>query len=109
MNDLKTGWKLRINQPVSNADYVDFSPNFNSNFVAIIATTTNVNPRNVVGYLYQILDIPLIGKCEINERFTIINKFPKLIIFPSLDTPYTLRFRFADPIGKCVVKIWEKL
>jgi hypothetical protein len=110
--DLKVGiaWKLRISQTILGNANIDFAYSFSSQYIGVSASTTNVNPRNVVGYLNQILNIPVLGgKAEINERFTLINQIPKVIIFPSISENYSLRFRFASPVGNCQIKIWEYL
>lgn len=108
--DLKVGiaWRLRINKTILGNRNIDFLYNFKSQYIGVYAETTNVNPRNVVGYLTQTLNIPaLSGRTEINERFTLINQIPKVIIFPTVLDSFNLRFRFADPVGNCQVKIWE--
>lgn len=98
-------WILRVNQKVLGDGYVTFPKAF-LNTVTVLGTTTNVNPRNVVGYISHILKIPSIGDCEFEERFTLTNEYPKIITFPQSES-YYLRFRFASPVGNCWVKIWE--
>lgn len=108
--DLEVGiaWKLRINQTIFGNRNIDFLYDFKSEYIGVYAETTNVNPRNVAGYLTQTLNIPALGgRSEINERFTLINKIPKVLIFPAVSDSFNLRFRFADPVGNCQVKIWE--
>ena len=101
-------WKPRINQIILGNQNTDFSYNFTSQYIGIFASTTNVNPRNVVGYLTQTLYIASLGgRSEINERFTLINKIPKVLIFPVISNEFNLRFRFASPVGNCQIKIWE--
>lgn len=110
--DLKNGinWKLRINQTILGSKDTDFFYTFNNRYVAVLATTTNVYPRNVVGYLSQTINVALFGgKTIINERFVLINKIPKIIIFPEVDGGYQLRYRFSSPVGNCTLKIWENI
>lgn len=61
--DLTAGinWKLRINQKILGNANIDFPYNFKSQYIGVWATTTNVNPRNVVGYLTQTLYIAALG------------------------------------------------
>lgn len=108
--DLTIGinWKPRINQKILGNRNTDFPYNFKSQYIGVWATTTNINPRNVVGYLTQTLYIPALGgRSEISDRLIVINQIPKVIIFPAVSNSFNLRFRFADPVGNCQVKIWE--
>jgi hypothetical protein len=108
--DLKVGiaWKLRINQTIFGNANADFLYNLKSQYIGVYADTTNVNPRNVVGYLTQTLNISILGgRTEINERFTLINKIPNIIIFTAISNEFNFKFRFASPVGNCQIKIWE--
>lgn len=106
--EVDIAWKLRVNETILGNRNIDFLYNFKSQYIGVYAETTNVNPRNVVGYLTQTLYITALGgRTEINERFTLINKIPKVLIFLAVSDSFNLRFRFADPVGNCQVKIWE--
>jgi hypothetical protein len=98
---------VRENRKIYGDDNFIFPYQFQNN-ICVLATTTNVNPRNVVGYIYHIIKIPLLGgDIELGERFTLTNKFSKIILSPQVSEQYLLKFRFAGPVGNCQVKIWE--
>lgn len=106
--NLDITWRLKVHEKILGNANIDFNSTFESQYIGIFATTTNVNPRNVVGYLTQITNISLLGGItEISDRLIIPNQIPKLLVFPLELDFYKLRFRFADPVGNCVVKIWE--
>lgn len=105
--DLLTGnWVVRESRKIMGDDYFTFPTAF-MNHVCILGTTTNVNPRNVVGYIYHVLRVPFLGDCELQERFVITNKYSKIILSPQVSERYFLKFRFASPVGNCQIKIWE--
>ncbi|MCV3215685.1 hypothetical protein OGM63_19575 [Plectonema radiosum NIES-515] len=109
--DLAVGiWKPRISQKILGNANIDFPYIFTSQYIGVFASTTNVNPKNRVGYLTQTLYIAALGgTTEVSERFIIINKIPKVIIYPVVLDRFNLRFRFADIVGNCDLKIWEYL
>jgi hypothetical protein len=106
--EVDVSWRLRIDQKILGNANIDFLTTFKSECIAVKAVTTNVNPRNVAGYLTQTLYIPALGgKTEISDRYIVINQITKVLIFPEVSSSYNLRFRFADPVGNCTIKIWE--
>jgi hypothetical protein len=106
--EVDISWRLRIDQRILGNANIDFLPTFKSECIAVKGVTTNVNPRNVVGYLTQTLYIPALGgRTEISDRFIVINQIPKVLIFSEITSSYNLRFRFADPVGNCTIKVWE--
>lgn len=101
-------WKLRESRRIEGDGYFLFPSSF-SKTICVLGITTNLNPRNVVGYIHQIIRVPTLGgDIELGERFTLTNKYPKIIIYPADISPiYYVRFRFAMPLGNCQIKIWE--
>ena len=107
MNLVSGNWWVRENRKLSGDGYYTFSHPFSFS-VCILGVTTNLNPKNVVGYIYPVLKIPLLGgEVELGERIVITNKYPKIILKPEVSDIYFLKFRFAMPLGHCQVKIWE--
>ncbi len=103
-------WNIRFNQVLLSDKNHDIPRVFSSQIIAVVASTTNINPRNIAGYLFQTLDLyQLGGVTQTSDRYALPNKNPKIIIFENNINPYTLQFRLAFPIGNCSLKIWEAI
>jgi len=101
-------WRVRVFKKCYGADFIDFSYPFSFPWIAIKASTTNVHPKNVVGYIHQTISVlALGGKTEVNDRYTLINDVPKVIRLEDVGSPYFVRYRFSMPVGNSNVTIWE--
>ena len=109
MNLASFDWKLKENRKIEGDGYYLFPSSF-SKTICVLGVTTNLNPRNVVGYIHQVIRVPVLGgDVELGERFTLTNKYPRIIIYQDVSPIYYVRFRFAMPLGNCQVKIWESM
>jgi hypothetical protein len=103
-------WNVRFTQNLLSDKNHDIPRQFTSGIIAVLATTTNINPRNVAGYIIQTVNLyQLGGIAYTSQRYALPNKIPKVIIFEYGINPYTLQFKLAFPIGNCTLKIWEAI
>ncbi|MHC5738824.1 hypothetical protein [Nostoc sp.] len=103
-------WNVRFNQTLLSDKNHDIPREFTSGIIGILATTTNINPRNIAGYIIQTVNLfQLGGFAHTSPRYALPNKIPKVIIFENGINPFTLQFRLAFPIGNCNLKIWEAI
>lgn len=103
-------WNIRYTQLVSGSKDFDIPREFTSGIIAVLGDTTNINPSNVVGHIVQTVDLFQVGGiAQINNRVTIPNKIPTVIVFENSINPYRLRFKFAFPVGHCTLKVWEAI
>ncbi|MCL6750068.1 hypothetical protein KBT16_03380 [Nostoc sp. CCCryo 231-06] len=112
LQDLKSdyNWNLRFNQNILSDKDFDIPRSFTSDIIAVFADTTNINPRNIAGYLVQTVNLFQIGGiAHTGNRIALPNKIPRVIIFDNSISPFTLRFRLAFPIGNCKIKVWEAI
>ncbi len=101
-------WNLRVSQTVLGNNPLDFPRTFTSGIIAVLADTTNINPKNRAGYLIQTVNLFQVGgMAETSNAIALPNKIPRVIIFDNAISPFTLRFKLAFPVGNCKVKIWE--
>ncbi|MDZ7970512.1 MAG: hypothetical protein RM368_37240 [Nostoc sp. DedSLP03] len=101
-------WNVRFNQVLLSDKNHDIPRVFTSGTIAVLASTTNINPRNIAGYLIQTVNLfQLGGIAHSSDRYALPNKIPRVIVFENGISPFTLQFRLAFPIGNCTLKIWE--
>ena len=109
-SDLKNDylWSVRFDKPILGNQNFDIPGEFSSGIVAVLATTTNISTRNIVGYLVQTVNLLQVGGiAQTSNSYALSNKISRIIIFPDGISPFTLRFNLASPIDNCRVKIWE--
>ena len=103
-------WNVRFDQSILGNQNFDIPREFTSGIVAVLATTTNINPRNIAGYLVQTVNLFQVGGiAQTSSSYALPNKIPRIIIFPDGISPFALRFKLAFPVGNCRVKIWEAI